>query len=353
MMTGLQKTRPAVGPKGFTLIELLVVIAIIAVLIALLLPAIQTAREAARRTECRNKMKQIGLALHNYHDNFRSFQASGIYGAWNGAGWSPFHHTWLTAILPYIDGSALYNQIDFNQRAWGQAHVAQQLPALLCPSDAGANNPMRTSAGETIATTNYSASAGFDWWSRPDSTGGIFSPQLFTNLKDITDGTSNTVAVGETTTAGWCCHGAGPGNLFAGTGRRRNGNGEIVFRSAFVVAGFTQNIAQVRGASEGSGASSIPGNTPGSAAGRFPQPDGVDYPSMDTWFRGGPHMYEPVYYTNWHLNTEWPGPSTSHPGGGNWLMADGSVKTFSISQAYDIYANFHTRSGSDLIGENP
>ena len=97
--------------RGLTLIELLVVIAIIAILIVLLLPAVQQAREAARRTSCRNNLKQIGLAIHNYHDAHRTFPPGGItIGGWqdslNGS-------TWSVAILPYLDQATLYRRYSF------------------------------------------------------------------------------------------------------------------------------------------------------------------------------------------------------------------------------------------------
>ena len=122
-------------PRGFTLIELLVVIAIIAVLIALLLPAVQQAREAARRSQCKNNLKQLGLGLHNYHDTHRIFP-SGNFCAMGGYSNC---HVWAEAILPYIDQSAAYNQINFNTTMTNAANAALlnslSIPMLYCPSD--------------------------------------------------------------------------------------------------------------------------------------------------------------------------------------------------------------------------
>src|SRR6188508_2861000 len=105
-MRVVQKSRATipVERRGFTMIELLVVIAIIAILIVLLLPAVQQAREAARRTQCKNHLKQLGLAIHNYHDVFNMFPTGVGYSLW---GWKVF-------ILPYIDQSAQYNMINFS-----------------------------------------------------------------------------------------------------------------------------------------------------------------------------------------------------------------------------------------------
>ena len=121
---------------GFTLIELLVVVAIIAVVMALLLPAVQQAREAARRTQCRNNLRQIALALHNYHDRNRSFPPLTVVEWSTDTGW----WSWITRILPDLDQQPLYEQFDLDDDVWNNCHkykpwTSQRLPVLHCSSD--------------------------------------------------------------------------------------------------------------------------------------------------------------------------------------------------------------------------
>ncbi|MFO0919296.1 MAG: DUF1559 domain-containing protein, partial [Planctomycetaceae bacterium] len=126
---------------AFTLIELLVVISIIAILLALLLPAVQQAREAARRTACRNNLKQIGLALHNYESAFGTFPAGSTsiidYGVWSTDP-SQYHlHSWASLILPQLDQSNLYNQVNYNVSALDALNVvaaSQKIAVYRCPS---------------------------------------------------------------------------------------------------------------------------------------------------------------------------------------------------------------------------
>lgn len=188
--------------RGFTLIELLVVIAIIAILIALLLPAVQQAREAARRTQCKNNLKQLALAVHNYHDAHNRFplQAFG----------SLFGYSAQAQLLPYHEQANLHSLIDFRQPLlvglpWNPqvnpalANAAgRALPVLLCPSDSG--DPFFTDTfGFRWAGGNYllngGSGSGINYCSTQSD--GLFWRGSNTTFRDITDGTSNTVLMAE------------------------------------------------------------------------------------------------------------------------------------------------------------
>ncbi|QDU09582.1 DUF1559 domain-containing protein [Gimesia aquarii] len=190
---------------GFTLIELLVVIAIIAILIALLLPAVQQAREAARRSTCKNNLKQFGVAFHNYHDVHKVFPP-GVINRPGGAGWSTRCVTmsngatftdnsyrawgWGTFILPYMDQAPLYNLLNPdgcrmpNEGAnfGGTRPLRTPLPAFRCPSDTGRD---RNQMHQNYATSNYVVSD------------RIGSGNTKIRIRDITDGTSNTLLMAE------------------------------------------------------------------------------------------------------------------------------------------------------------
>lgn len=209
--------------SAFTLIELLVVIAIIAILIALLLPAVQQAREAARRTQCRNNLKQIGLALHNYHDAQSCFPPGQIRG-WNGTVEVGNGASWGALILPFMDQAPLFTRLNLSygitqSRAPSQngAVVASlsAIPGTLCPSDTE-RPPTRSAHGSADpnyisrapATSYFGTTGAFNTWG--DSTnqrlsGGFFTidPGPRSTIATITDGTSNTIAVGEQTYRVW------------------------------------------------------------------------------------------------------------------------------------------------------
>lgn len=226
--------------RGFTLIELLVVIAIIAILIALLLPAVQQAREAARRTQCRNNLKQIGLALHNYHDNFNGFpigvnSGNGVYGPTGASvGTGRWGISFWVSILPYVDQAPIFNSYNFQGASPGytaEMDAATQnlvrnivLPHLSCPSSSlpkqkdtggGVLNQVAQYVGISGAVDDPLPVVATGFYNQPGTPqynsdncctcptqgiharGGVLLPIKSINFKDIKDGTSNVLAVSE------------------------------------------------------------------------------------------------------------------------------------------------------------
>ena len=194
--------------RAFTLIELLVVIAIIAILIALLVPAVQKVREAANQTSCQNNLKQIGLAIQNYHDAYKAFPpgyvASGPYS--DGASDTTPGWGWAALILPYLEHDDIYRQLDFNQPVEKSSAIQTIVQAYLCPSDVTTQEafPVLDGFGSPIclaAPSSYAACVGGDESGTTDSSGsGIFYRNSQTRMTDITDGTSSTILIGE---RGW------------------------------------------------------------------------------------------------------------------------------------------------------
>jgi len=182
---------------GFTLIELLVVISIISVLIALLLPAVQSAREAARRIQCVNSLKQFTLALHNYHDSNGSYPAGYRFKTnyvWGGFGWG-------TAILPNMEQSNLYNALNISFPAWHESNQTickTHMQFFLCPSDETSAYGLLARDGLKFSMSSYVASFGpGDMDLNPDDNRGVFYRNSRTSVSMIPDGLSNTLAVGE------------------------------------------------------------------------------------------------------------------------------------------------------------
>jgi len=236
--------------RGFTLIELLVVIAIIAILVALLLPAVQQAREAARRSSCKNNLKQIGLALHNYHDTYGTFpmgishhKAGCSIAAGDGNGfyisdWEKRYGSWSwqAMIAPALEQSSLYDAVGVSQQEAHQALdsgtnrtlLQRPVAVLNCPSDTGpatitydTKRPVRSdgSSRVSVAKTNYVASHHHSTAVCNNTSGSVGSPNFLNDtdspfsgmfahsssvkMRDVTDGTSNTIMVGERT---WGLH---------------------------------------------------------------------------------------------------------------------------------------------------
>ncbi|HCS55265.1 DUF1559 domain-containing protein [Rubinisphaera sp.] len=207
--------------SGFTLIELLVVIAIIAILVALLLPAVQQAREAARRSSCKNNLKQIGLALHNYHDINTCLPIGSLFRDRGDLGPSGSNRTtWMTRILPQMEQTAIFDQFVFTSDAgWDPNNMKNQpIAAYRCPSDPG-GKPNASHAptsyvacigatfrldgnGGSTANSSYGTYIqGNGTWARMVLNNGqeesVFAANSHCRFRDITDGLSNTMAVSE------------------------------------------------------------------------------------------------------------------------------------------------------------
>ncbi|MBY0396777.1 MAG: DUF1559 domain-containing protein, partial [Thermoleophilia bacterium] len=219
--------RPNGSPRarrGFTLIELLVVIAIIAVLIALLLPAVQSAREAARRIQCTNNLKQLALSLHNYESGNNVFPMGAPTMVYRDRSTLiNINHSLFVSALPYMEQQPLYNSINFSLNIYRAIHatvVRAGLSALWCPSDSDVGvkpyaGAMQDQPAGTVRInyTSYAGCAGvwFQWTRNtvaPNSNdafraaaNGIFYTNSATTLADIPDGTSNTMLLGEHATS--------------------------------------------------------------------------------------------------------------------------------------------------------
>jgi prepilin-type N-terminal cleavage/methylation domain-containing protein len=295
--------------RGFTLIELLVVIAIIAILIALLLPAVQQAREAARRTQCKNNLKQLGLALHNYADVFLTFPMGGLDGYSCGLN----RMSYLPPLFPYIDQAPLFNQMTTyltttyspTLYSWGAsgglANNTTKLPALQCPSDPNAG-ALHASEG---TKANYNCVSGStDCQTTP--TTGVFGPssQKPNGFRDLTDGTSNTIMVGEILNGG--ANADKRGEVFGAC----QGN-------SFISLVYTPNTTVADVPSASAGGSCTPGTfTPCAIVGTFNN-----------------------------------SARSMHVGGVQVLLGDGTVRFVSNNISSTIFQALGTRAGNETIGE--
>lgn len=350
--------------RGFTLIELLVVIAIIAILVALLLPAVHQAREAARRTACRNNLRQIGIALHNYADVFGTFPPGRIVyvsptddgssgangGATTGRGncFSAF-----AGLLPHLEQSVIFNQIDFNNgpdTAANNSMSITQPPVFLCPSDFGIRS-LAQGAG-FAGVTNYVLNTGTTApVSSQNPSGvpvtGVFFENSRVRLQDVTDGTSQTICISEQilsdpndpSNAGGTWNGKTPSTGFVLTSGNNNSSAgpELLNYPADCVAG--NRLQLTRGNRLLYGA---PGHT------MYNHLRGPNDPGIDC--RGGlPHSQRNFYW--WRRLSHNVASHSRHPGGVQSLFCDGHVQFLSSSIDRTVWLALGSRGNGEVVGE--
>lgn len=207
----MQQAQQFRNRHGFTLLELLVVIAIISIMAALLLPAVQKSRAAARRTQCSNNLRQIGLALHNYHETHNCFPSGTVEAGLRGTAPSEPAWAWGVMILPALEAVPLYRQLNPKQQTLAQVQANQTelaqkvLPVFVCPEDSAPGlNTHRLFDTLQIAKSNYVASApNATVWdpSNPGPVGfinrGVFTGDSHIRISEISDGTASTFLIGE------------------------------------------------------------------------------------------------------------------------------------------------------------
>ncbi len=301
--------------SGFTLIELLVVIAIIAVLIALLLPAVQQAREAARRSQCKNNLKQLGLALHSYHEALGVFPPAMI--TTTGAMLDVPRRAGIVHLLPYVDQVNLYNQVNFGTGGYDfqQAYAAKPVIALLCPSDGLADNPKSGSGAGTCAATNYGLVVGQNLGdAKPANAPAAFANNKKISLRDFIDGSSNVMMIAEQLM----------GSNKDVRGWYVNGNNA----SALVC---TQT-------------------TPNSSAPDVLYPDPAFCVNNDG-VTDAPAMNLPCDPGSTNSDTHYSASRSRHTGGVHILMGDGSVRFASSNIDLTIWRNIGLKADGAVVGD--
>lgn len=323
--------------RGFTLVELLVVIAIIGVLVGLTLPAVQAAREAARRMSCMNNMRQVGIAIHNHYSALRALP-SGSIAKENptdaSTPWTFYRWSALALLSPYLENTAAYNVLDLSLPLYGSnfAITPQNLdgvqvvvPTFLCPSDSGQR------LHDRFGPTNYAFNAGTGiGGGTPIETDGAFFVNSRIRLADVTDGTTNTIALSES---------------ILGQRGSTNTRSDISYRFAFAApltdsacrSAFLWNYTEPRGFSWANG------EYRNGLYNHYYPPNSATADCVGVTLGGGfQRIYTPF---------GWKAARSRHAGGVNSLSLDSSVRFIDNSIDQLVWRAISTRSGGDVVSD--
>lgn len=354
---------------AFTLVELLVVIAIIAILIGLLLPAVQKVREAAFRTQCQNNLKQLGLAMHNYHGVTGHFPESEVMPTMTPPNTYPSGWSVLAALNPYLEQTAVYNLLDisvpmyafgggtsgfsiYSSPTYGANNptaVSTTVKLFLCPSDIGFSGIGDDSYGVTLGSTNYAACIGTGvngtFVGSEYGTDGAFSAGTQFRITDITDGTSNTACMSESTLG----NGIGGFGVSYGYGIPR----------PTPLDNYTQYVAIPFGSFAGPLTDAACNDPTVANCINYTDPRGFSWAQGEIRCTEYDHHRTPnsqlpdcmayVGIAN-PQSAAWRGARSRHTGGVNLLMCDGSCQFVTNSIDPGTWLALSTRASNDVIG---